>query len=338
MRVLIIGGTSFFGKLIVRRFLERGDEVSVYTRGRKRPEFLQAVEHLRGDRTDHAGFVRALSGRSFDVVVDNIAFVRPDVAAVVEVFGERIGHYILMSSGSVYPRFADRVPFRPISEKAADLTLRGDDAYSEGKRACEQAAAEQNAFSYTIIRPPIVQGPEDPSRRGWFWYQRVADGGPVLVPVRSPANVWRQAYSADLAAAVALAAGAPAAFGRTYNVAGEEILTLEDFVRMVAGMLNRPDPVVPVPQDVLAREAPWYRPTYAHWFVMDVRRIMHDLGFVPTAVTQWLTDTVQWHLGAGLQAADGYERRREEITLAMRMRQSWEDGHPEERSHAETVE
>lgn len=324
MRALIIGGTSFFGKLIVRRFLERGDQVSVYTRGRKRPEFFEAVEHLPGDRTDHAGFGRALAGRSFDVVVDNIAFARPDVEAAVNAFNGRIGHYILTSSGSVYPPFADRAPFRPIAEETADLTLRGDGAYSEGKRACEQAAAEQSAFPYTIIRPPIVQGPEDPSRRGWFWYQRIADGGPVLVPVRSPASVWRQAYSADIAAAAALAAGNPAAFGRTYNVAGAEILTLEDFVRLVAGMQSRPDPVVPVPQQVLAREAPWYRPPFAHWFVMDITRITQDLGFTPTPLREWLGETVRWHLAAGLQAADGYDRRHDEIALATRTRGSWE--------------
>jgi len=326
VRVLIVGGTRFFGKLIVRGFLDRGDQVSVYTRGRRRPAFFDAIEHIRGDRTDHAGFVRTLSDRAFDVVIDNIAFVRPDVEAVAQAFGKRIGHYILTSSGSVYPRFAARVPFRPIAEEAADLTLRGDDDYSEGKRACEQAAAEQDAFPVTIIRPPIVQGPDDPSGRGWFWYQRIADGRPVLVPARSPASVWRQASSADIAAAVLLAAGNPSAFGKTYNVAGDEILTLEDFVRLTAGILSRPDPAVSVPATVLTREAPWYRPTFAHWFVMDTTRIKADLGFAPVPLPQWLAETVHWHLGADLPPAEGYDRRNDEVALARRAQAAPQNG------------
>ena len=76
----------------------------------------------------------------------------------------------------------------------------------------------QRTLPFTIIRPPIVQGPHDASLRGWFWYQRVADGGP----------------------------GNRAAFGKTYNVASEEILSLDDFVRLTASILGVRDPVVTV--------------------------------------------------------------------------------------------
>ncbi|MBI3975535.1 MAG: hypothetical protein HY334_04005 [Armatimonadetes bacterium] len=140
----------------------------------------------------------------------------------------------------------------------------------------------------------------------------------MLIPVKSPASVWRQAYSGDIAAAVALAASNPAAFGKTYNVASEEILTLEDFARLVAGILGKPDPVVTVAQSVLAQEAPWYHPTFAHHFVMDITRITQDLGFTPTSLPKWLEQTVRWHLAAGLGASEGYERRAEEIALAER--------------------
>ena len=319
MRLLVIGGTEFFGKRIVEQSLARGDEVTVFTRGRRRPAFWDAIEHIRGDRTDHAAFVQALRGRSFDVVVDNVAFERPDAEAVVEALGGRIGHCILTSSGSVYPDFEPPEAFRAIPEDAADLSLRGDLAYAEGKRACEQALHDQQAFPFTIIRPPIVQGPNDPSRRGWFWIQRVADGGPVLVPQKNPSCVWRQAYSGDIAATVLLAAGNPAAFGKTYNVASEEITSLDDFVRLVAEILDKPDPVVPVPHTVLSREAPWYRPTFAHRFVMDITRITQDLGFSPTLLVQWLTETVRWHLEANLEPSRGYGGRDQEIVLAQRL-------------------
>ena len=49
MRLLVIGGTEFFGKRIVEQSLARGDEVTVFTRGRRRPAFWDAIEHIRGD-------------------------------------------------------------------------------------------------------------------------------------------------------------------------------------------------------------------------------------------------------------------------------------------------
>jgi len=42
------------------------------------------------------------------------------------------------------------------------------------------------------------------------------------------------------------AAGNRAAFGKTYNVASEEILSLDDFVRLTASILGVRDPVVTV--------------------------------------------------------------------------------------------
>ena len=320
MHVLVIGGTTFFGKHTVEALLARGHQVTIFSRGGRRPPFWDRVSHVAGDRTDHGAFVDALRGRRFDVVVDNIAFVRADVDAAADALGGRIAHYLLTSSGSVYPDFPSDARLRPIREDAADLTLRGDLAYAVGKRECEQAALEQEAFPVTILRPPIVQGPDDSSHRGWFWYERIADGGPVLVPERYPSAAWRQTFSRDVAQAILLAAGNAAAFGRTYNVASEEILTLEDFVRLAAEIIGRPDPVVHVSADRLTSDAPWYKPTYVHRFVMDTSRIETDLGLSPTPVRAWLEETIRWHLGTGLSPSTGYDRRADELGVARRLR------------------
>lgn len=319
MRLLVIGGTQFFGRALVEAALARGDAVTVLSRGQKRPPFWDRISHLAVDRRDHRALANALRGVSADAVIDNVAFTEADVRAALEGLEGRAGHYILTSTGSVYHDFTPPAILRPLPEEAADLAARGDLPYAEGKRAAEQLLQAERAVPFTIIRPPIVQGPHDASLRGWFWYQRVADGGPVLVPARYPQPAWRQAFSRDLAAAFLLAAGNPAAFGKTYNVASEEILTLEDFVRLTARIAGVPDPVVPVAQERLTEEAPWYEPPYAHRFVMDISRIQRDLGFRPTPYAEWLEETIRWHMSAGLPAAAGYARREDEVALAARL-------------------
>jgi len=320
MRILVIGGTQFFGKHFVEAALARGDDVTVFSRGQTRPPFWNRITHIGADRKNHAAFAAAVRSRTFDVVIDNIAFTRKDVETAVAAFSGRIGHYILTSSGSVYPDFEPPEIYRAIPEEAADLTIRGDLPYAEGKRECEQVLHEQPDLPFTIIRPPIVQGPDDASLRGWFWYQRVADGELVLVPDRNPHPIWRQAFSRDVATAFLLAAGNRTAFGRTYNVASEEILALDEFVRLVAAILEKPDPVIVVSEDVLKQEASWYAPTYVHRFVMDISRIKADLGFTPTPYGGWLKETVRWHLSAGLRDSAGYERRADELSLARWLR------------------
>ncbi|MBI3287376.1 MAG: NAD-dependent epimerase/dehydratase family protein [Chloroflexi bacterium] len=320
MRVLVIGGTQFFGKQTVERLLARGDQVTIFSRGRRRPPFWDRITHIAGDRSDHRRFVELLRGHSFQVVIDNIAYQGEDVEAAVDAFRGHIEHYLLTSSAAVYPDLAPPVSFRPIPEAEANLTLRGDGAYAEGKRACEQVLHAHQPFPFTILRPPIVLGAEDPTRRGWFWIQRIADGGPVLTPQRYPAVVWRMVYSGDIAETFLRAGRNPAAFGKTYNVAMDEIITLEDFVRLIASILDRPDPLVSVPASLLAREAPWYAPTLDRQFILDTTKIKQDLEFVSTPLQRWLEETVGWHLAHDLGPSKGYERRAEEIALARRLR------------------
>src|SRR5512140_3406795 len=181
MKVLVIGGTRFFGRLIVRKFLDRGDDVTVLTRGAVQPDFWDKVGHITAERSDHTDFERKLRGRTFALVVDNIAYNRADVESALRAFRGSAGHYLLCSSGSVYREYDDLRQLRIHREADADLDFKGDLAYSEGKREAEKVLRELSSsdLPFTIIRPPVVQGPFDPSGRGWYWLQRVADAREV---------------------------------------------------------------------------------------------------------------------------------------------------------------
>lgn len=72
LKILILGGTSFLGPHQISYALERGHEVSIFTRGKTTPkiypELFSKVERLIGDREDN---LEALKNRKWDVVIDN---------------------------------------------------------------------------------------------------------------------------------------------------------------------------------------------------------------------------------------------------------------------------
>ena len=70
VRVLVIGGTLFVGKELVRRVLERGYDVTVLHRGGHRPP--AGVQEIVCDRNDSEAVRLALRGRSFDLVFDHV--------------------------------------------------------------------------------------------------------------------------------------------------------------------------------------------------------------------------------------------------------------------------
>ena len=102
MKILMIGGTSFFGKEIVELALEAGHEVTIFSRGNARPDFWDRVAHINGDRNDSADFATKLAGKQFDVVIDNIAFNGEHVATTLAALRGNIGRYILTSTTAVY--------------------------------------------------------------------------------------------------------------------------------------------------------------------------------------------------------------------------------------------
>src|SRR5688500_15368102 len=103
MRVLILGGTRFFGRTFVEDLLAEGHAVTVLSRGRLPvPEGAGAIAV---DRTDAAALAAAVADRTFDVVVDNVAFTAADVHGALAAFRGRMQHYVFVSTISVYHGF-----------------------------------------------------------------------------------------------------------------------------------------------------------------------------------------------------------------------------------------
>src|SRR6059058_3478107 len=98
MKLLVLGGTKFLGRAAVEAALARGDEVTLFNRGETNPELFPEAEKLRGDRD---GDLSALEGREWDAVIDPSGFVPRVVRASAELL-RASGHYLFVSSGSVY--------------------------------------------------------------------------------------------------------------------------------------------------------------------------------------------------------------------------------------------
>src|SRR3989440_7675953 len=183
MRILVLGGTQFLGRHIVDAALERGHELTLFNRGRTRPDLFPDVERLRGDRDGDLG---ALSGRDFDAVVDTSGYVPRVVAQTIDALGE-IGHYSFVSSISVYADLStpphESSPLAELKEPTEEWR----EAYGELKVLCERAVRERfpNAF---VARPGLIVGSWDPTGRFTYWPARLAAGGRVLAPLPRDAD------------------------------------------------------------------------------------------------------------------------------------------------------
>ena len=102
MKILVIGGTRYMGRIMVQNLLDQGDEVTIFSRGNTQPEWWDQVGHIQGDRNDHDGFNAKLKGAPFDAVVDTQAYRWEDVESAIGTFEGSVGRYLFVSTGSVY--------------------------------------------------------------------------------------------------------------------------------------------------------------------------------------------------------------------------------------------
>lgn len=324
MRVLIIGGTKYFGKLIVRRLLARGDEVTLFTRGNTRPEFWDQVTAIVGDRKEHAAFEVAMAGQYFDAVIDQQAYTREDMESTLRAFHGRVDHYVFTSTISVYHDgyldFHAHCPMReedlPLDEIGWDYPD-GHEAYAVGKRHCEKVLRANPDFPATSVRVPPVMGPEDWTLRFWFLLQRVLDGGEIPLP-DGGVNILRNIYSEDLAQAFVDIVDHPeVTIGKTYNVAQQEIITQRLYFEKVAAAAGREPNLIGVPRPLMDRAGLRSLFSRPELYLEDTTRAQCDFGFRSTPMDTWVPLTVEWYLANRPEKDSlGYDRRAQEIHLA----------------------
>ena len=198
MKLLILGGTRFVGRHLVRAALAREHEITLFNRGQHPSAASTKVETIYGDR--HSDLAK-LQGRRWDAVIDTCGYLPRTVRASAEILSHSVETYVFISSLSVYADFSvdgidETAPVAKLTSEQLEEANAIDSSqasavtygkmYGGLKALCEQAAEEVLPNRVLIIRPGLIVGPHDYTDRFTFWVQRVArnEAGEVLAPGR----------------------------------------------------------------------------------------------------------------------------------------------------------
>ena len=330
MKILILGGTKFFGKETAKLLAGAGHEVTVFSRRAPIPGLPLDITQTRGDRTVEADLVR-MSTTVWDAVIDNICYTADDAQKAVRVFSGRTGLYIFTSSSSVYSLLQGAAsPFREIQTEVLPLRpVLGDKpyiSYAKGKYEAEKvflAAAREKKFPVVMLRPPVVIGPEDPTLRAYSYWLRLGDGGPIILP--NPSVRARYVFSKDLARVFLLLLSDDTLYGQALNIGDSGVLSLEDLVKLSARIMHKD-------ADIVVPEHSWLKANSFNFeaspfsgaadFIVDISRAEKTLGWRSTEAHAWLEESINWFfLKYGGPRPDNYASRKSEMELARRWRE-----------------
>ncbi len=304
MRVLVIGGTLFIGKLLVKRLIAAGHEVTILHRKAEHP-FGRRVRNSIADRNDVASIRSALAGLRFDAVYD-IAYdsERGTTAAQVEATAKAIPgdltRYIFMSSVAAYGDGLNHSEDDPL---ASDIHT---DAYVRNKAGSERALFRmyhESRFPVVTMRPPFVYGPENPYYREAFFWDRMRLDRPVIIPGDGN-RLMQFVYVNDLVEACFNALVKHTAPGRAFNVADEKPLTQVEVVTEFAKAVGKQPSIVRVPRELIVRNGgnAYSEPMYFGQYydvppiTEAVGRVKRVLNVALTPFAAGLKETLRWYM------------------------------------------
>lgn len=237
-RALILGGTRFFGKRLAQNLVMSGWQVTLATRGLTQDPFGDSVERVQLDRFSRQSMAEALADREFDVVFDQICFAPDDASDACELFAGRIGRYVLTSTGSVYPRDAER-PYREALFDPLSYELkagrREDYSYGEGKRLAEAVFFARAPFPVAAMRIPVVVGPDDYTERLASLVGFIRDG----LPFREPELSTRIGFIHSQEAADFLQWLGQTEVTGPFNAAASGCLPMAELIRLIEEIVGK---------------------------------------------------------------------------------------------------
>ena len=255
MRVLIIGGTGFIGRWIVRALVQGRHEVQVFHRGTTTAALPSSVSHIFGDRRELPRFAPLFRVWAPDVVLDTFAYDRDDLALVKRATETIPCRFVILSSMDVYRAYAiysrleegppdtkrldENAPLRRVLYPYRKHAASSDELmYRYDKIPVEHCATNELNKPVTILRLGKVYGPGDPQRHAQDYLEQIRRGRVELSKERSEWK-WSRTYVENAAEAVALAVATEGSGSAIYNVADEPVMTEREWVEAVARANDR---------------------------------------------------------------------------------------------------
>jgi len=300
--ILVIGGTRYFGKLLVQRLLNAGHQVTIATRGHASDPFGDRIKRIRVDRRNERAMLAAFAGiENYDIIYDQLCYSPLDAAIAVRVFAGKCKRYIVASTIEVYRGLlaSQKSPFAEddlqILAQPIDTQYPWHDpklatqCYVMGKLQAEAYLYRDGSLPLVTVRiGHVLSGPEDFTGRLAHYVDLVRQFAPLRYANAAAASSF---MSAQVTTDFLVWTGAQT-FTGPVNAACDGGLSAFDLYLRVGMLLDAEVRALPVTHVVRPGELSPF--DYPAPFMMDTTRAA-SLGYRFGHSDEWLDHLIRQH-------------------------------------------
>ncbi|KGR74412.1 NAD-dependent epimerase/dehydratase family protein [Ureibacillus sinduriensis] len=284
-KILVFGGTRFFGKKLVELLISEGHEVTIATRGQTRHSFGEKVNHVIVDRTNRDGLASTFAKGDWDIIYDNICYSPNDALAACEIFEGKTKKYVFTSTMSTYVNLGADLTENEFDPYNYEIRYGNVDdfSYGEGKRQAEAVFFQKAKFPVVAVRFPIVLGEDDYTRRLHVHIENVAEE-----KVISFLNVdARMSYILSDDASGFLRFAGFSSIAGPYNATSSGTYSLKELMEMVEKNVGKKAKIALIGND--ETRSPFAVPK--DWYMSQGKSI--DAGFECQPLERWLPKLIE---------------------------------------------
>ncbi len=307
MDILIIGGTQFVGRHLAEAALAAGHKVTLFNRGKTGPGLYPEAEHLIGDRD---GDLDVLKGRKWDVAFDPSGYLPRVVRQSAELLQDAVGHYVFISSISVYvdsDNADENAPLNVLDDPTSEDIPKH---YGALKVACENVVTELYGERGLNARPGFIVGQYDSSPRmpGLLWrYDR--EGERIAGLPDQPVQIIHSRDMADW-----LLRAVDAGYHGAYNMTGRPI-KMNELLDAVVEAIGKPTTITYTDDELMKMHDIQPVDGVGYWVPAEARGFMQAnvdkvfaAGYTERPLKQTITETLAWLRQDGLKSESLVER------------------------------
>lgn len=181
-KILVFGGTRFFGKELIKELIINGHDITILTRGNAKDNFGDDIKRIQANKRNEKALIKALEGKEYDVVYDTICYSSKDADRMCRVLNGKTKKYIVVSSVSVYDKGYNlkETDFNP-NKYNIIMGEKEEFSYGEGKRLMEATLYKNAKFKVIAVRFPVVIGKDDYTKRLFFYVEHTMKSIPMNI-------------------------------------------------------------------------------------------------------------------------------------------------------------